>query len=244
MTETVAAAPAPDTSKGLLSRVAGILFAPRATYAAVAARPRVFGALAIVLVLIVGTTALLVSTEVGRQAVLDQQVRQMEAFGRQMSDAQYQQLERTAPYFAYFTAAAQLVFIPLMALMAAGVLYALFTAFLGGEAKFKQVLAVVAHAGLVLGVTTLFVQPLNYVRESLSSPATLAAFVPFLDDASFFVRFLGAIDLIYVWWFLNLSIGLGVLYKRRTRPIAIGLLVFYVLLALVIAAVRTAFAGG
>ena len=47
------------------------------------------------------------------------------------------------PYFAAFTAVSQLVFLPLAALVVAGILYALFTAILGGDATFKQTLAVV-----------------------------------------------------------------------------------------------------
>ena len=85
--------------------------------------------------------------------------------------------------------------------------------------------------------------PLNYLRESLTSATNLGVFVPFLEETSFAARFLGAIDLVVIWWMLNLAIGLGVLYKRRTGPVAVGLLVTYLVIALVIAAVRSAFSG-
>ena len=64
-----------------------------------------------------------------------------------------------------------------------------------------------------------------------------------LDDTSFLVKFLGAIDLILVWWIFSLSIGLGVLYKRRTAPIATAFLLVYGAIALTIAAVRSVLAG-
>ena len=48
---------------------------------------------------------------------------------------------------------------------------------------------------------------------------------------------------IIIWWILSLAIGLGVLYKRRTQPIATGLLITYVTIVLVIAIVRTALSG-
>jgi len=67
--------------------------------------------------------------------------------------------------------------------------------------------------------------------------------VPFLEDTSFVARFLGSIDLFYVWWMVSLSIGLGVLYRRRTTPIATSVIVVYVVIALVIAAARSALAG-
>jgi FtsH-binding integral membrane protein len=77
----------------------------------------------------------------------------------------------------------------------------------------------------------------------LSSATNLAVFFPFLDDASFAARLLGSIDLFLVWWFISLAIGLGVLYRRRTTPIATTLLVVYASIGLVIAAIKTATSG-
>jgi hypothetical protein len=52
------------------------------------------------------------------------------------------------------------------------------------------------------------------------------------------------IDLFVVWWLFVLAIGLGVLYKRRTQPIAFGLFCVYAVIALVAAAVMSRFGGG
>jgi len=67
--------------------------------------------------------------------------------------------------------------------------------------------------------------------------------MPFHEENSFLTRFLGSIDLIRVWWFVSLSIGLGVLYRKRTGPIAVTLLVVYAAIALVIAAIQSALSG-
>jgi hypothetical protein len=53
------------------------------------------------------------------------------------------------------------------------------------------------------------------------------------------MRFLGAIDLVLVWWIITLSIGLAVLYRRRTGGIAMTLLAIYVVIALIIGYVRS-----
>jgi hypothetical protein len=233
-------APAPQ---GLLARAIGVIFAPRKTYGGIALHPRVFGALATTVVIIVAGTSLFVSSEVGRQSIIDAQVRQVESMGRTMTDAQYQSLERFAPFFAVFTAVSQIIFIPLLALAVAGIGYALFTAMLGGNATYKQVLAVVAHAGFVPVLMLFLILPLDYVRESLTSPTSLSVFVPFLDENTFVARLLSSIDLQYIWWSVNLAIGLGVLYRRRTGPIAVGILGVYGVIALLIAAVRTALSG-
>jgi len=243
MAQTMTADAAATKGKSLPARVAGVIFSPRATYADVAARPRVLGLLAVVMLVIVAATFTFLSTEVGQQASLDNQVRQMEAFGRGVSDTRYAQMERMAPYARYFALVFQVVSMPIMALVVAGLAYGIFDAGLGGDAAFKQVYAIVVHSGVILVVQALFGLPLAYARESLSGTTNLAVFFPFLDEATFAARTLGAVDLVLVWWLVSLSIGLGVLYRRRTGPIATSLLVVYVVIGLTIAAVKTAFSG-
>jgi Yip1 domain len=237
---TAAAAP-----KGLLARILGVLVAPRATYADVAARPRWLGVFAVVLLFMATGSIILFSTDVGREALLEQQVSAMESFGlkipKEAVDRMEENLQRpTTPYFA---AASQIVFVPIIALIIAGIMMGIFTAILGGDATFKQVFSIVAHAGVVSAAQQLFVYPLDYARGSLSSPTNLAVFLPFLDEKTFPARLLGSIDLFLIWWLVNLAIGLGVLYKRRTGPIAISFLSVYLVIALIIAGIRTALAG-
>jgi len=135
------------------------------------------------------------------------------------------------------------VTLPLVSAILSGIFLGVFNAVMGGNAKFKQVFAVVVHSGVVIAVQQFFVLPLDYFRESLSSPTNLAVFVPMLDENTFVVRALGAIDLFLIWWMVNLSIGLAVLYSRRTGPIATTMIAIYLALALVIAGVKTALAG-
>jgi hypothetical protein len=160
-----------------------------------------------------------------------------------MSDAQYAQMERLLPYFGYIGATTQVVALIVITLVVAGLMFAIFNAILGGDATFKQVFAVVIHSGFIFSVQQFFVLPLDYVRESLTSPTALTVFVPFLEETSFVARFLGALDLFVMWWIVNLAIGLGVLYKRRTGPTAAGLFITYLAIALIIAAVRSALSG-
>jgi hypothetical protein len=245
MTETISstAGTAAPASPNLAIRAIGVITAPRRTYAAVAEQPRVLGALLLTIGLMGAGTILFLRTEVGAQAALDQQVRQAEAFGRPINDAAYAQMERMLPYFGYIGAGSQALFITLGSLMIAGLAFAIFTAIMGGNARYKQVLAVVVHSGFILVLAAVFVLPLDYARESLTSPTTVGVLLPFLDEGTFPGRLAGSIDLFYVWWVVNLSIGLGVLYKRRTAPIAAGMLAVYFVIALAVAAIRSALAG-
>jgi hypothetical protein len=242
LTEAAGALP---RHKGLPARAIGVLTSPRATYADVAAHPRALGILALTILITATASVVFFSTEVGKQAMMDQQVRTLESFGVKIPDEAYQQMEErlSRPYTPYVTAAAQVVFAPVIVLVIAGIALAIFNAILGGDATFKQVFAVVAHSGVVTTLQQLFVLPLDYVRQSLSSPTSLAVFAPFLDDTSFIARFLGGVDLFFLWWILNLAIGLAVLYKRRTGPVATGMVITYLAIGLIVAAVRTALSG-
>lgn len=243
MTQTMTADPASAPAKSLPARFAGILFAPRATYAGVAAHPRWLGIFALVALLSGAAGAALMSTEVGRSAVIDQQIAQRAAFGRPMTQSEVDRLESFAPYMAYATPLFQIFGLGVAALVISGVVFAVFNAMLGGDASFKQVFAVVAHSGVILATLALFTTPLAYARGSLSSATNLAVFLPFLDETSFAARLLGSIDLVFIWWMVSLAIGLGVLYRKRTGPIATALLGLYLAIGLIIAAVKTASTG-
>jgi hypothetical protein len=236
-------APAAPTESNLFARMPGVIFSPRATYAGVAARPRALGALAVVLVISIAGTFAFLSTEVGQQAMLDQQVRTMESFGVKMNDAAYERMEQGVGRAKYFGAVGQLITLPLVALIVAGIAFAVFNAAMGGDATFKQVFAVVSHSGIVISLSQIFGLPLAYARENMSGATNLGVFAPFLDENSFPARVLGSVDLFIIWWAVSLAIGLGVLYKKRTGPIATTLIVLYVAIGVIIAAIKSAVSG-
>ena len=107
---------------------------------------------------------------------------------------------------------------------------------MGGTATFKQLFAVFVHSTAITVVQQLFVTPLNYVRETISSATNLGVFLPMLEEGSFLAKFLGTIDLVLIWWIAVLSIGLAVLFKRKTGPIAAGLFIVYGVIAVIVAA--------
>lgn len=224
-------------------RLAGVLLSPRETFTRVVTDPRWLDMLAVVTLVAAACRVVFLSTDVGQQALIDQQVSSLESFGLTVSDEQYDALVETTERYGALQAGFVLVTVPVVTLVVAGVLFVVFSAGFGGEATFRQMFAVVTHAGAVTVAQQLFVTPLNYARESMSSPANLAVFFPMLDEGSFPARFLGTIDLFIVWWIVVLAIGLGVLYRRRTRPIAVALLAIYAGLALIIAAIVSVLGG-
>ena len=228
---------------GLAARMAGVIFSPGDTFPAIVAQPRVLGVLVVTTILMAAAVFGFLSTDVGMNASLDQQMRMMESLRFNFPDEFYDQMEARAPMARYYAAGGILVTSPLICAVVAGIIILIFNVVLGGEATFKQAFAIVAHSQVLLVVQQFFILPLNYVRETMSSATTLSVFAPMIDEMSFLGRLLGWIDLFWVWWIVNLAIGAAVLYKRKSAPIAWSLLGVYLVFALIIAAALTAFAG-
>jgi hypothetical protein len=223
--------------------MAGVLFSPRATYAGQVDRPRVLGVLIVVTAISCGAMFAFLSTEVGTAALTDFQLSRMEAIGRPMSDADYERFERIIPYFRYVLPGTMLFTIPVVTLVVAALGLAVFNAVLGGNASFKQLAAIVAHSNVLVGLQLLFMLPLNYATHSMTGSTSLAVFFPMLDNTGFLAQLLGQIDLFRIWWVVSLAIGFGVLYKRRTAPIAWSFLAVYAVFALGVASVLSVLSG-
>jgi hypothetical protein len=236
MANTTVQTGATPARMSLIARAIGIITSPRATYASVVAHPKWFGMLALTAVglgLLIGGFLL---TKVGQEAWLDAALNS--PFSGQVNDQQIQAMERMAPYVGYGTVVYMLVLVPIFMAVISGILYAIFNAAMGGNATFKQVFTVVIHTGPIGLLSQLFTVPLNYFRGTMTSATTLSVLLPMLPEESFLSRFLGMIDLFLVWQVIVLSIGLAVLYRRRTQPIATALLVVYAIIAVIVALVR------
>jgi hypothetical protein len=244
MTNTSPPAGATAAPMNIVARFFGVLTSPRETFRSIVAYPTWFGMLVVTIVIVAVFTVLPMTTEEGKQAALDQQVSQMEAFGSQVNDEAYERMRQNMVYAPYFTAAGIIVGSPIMVLIITGILFAVFNAAMGGTATFKQLLAVVTHGGVVSSLSAVFTGPLNYFRGAVGSATNLRVLLPMIDEKSFVGRLFGMVDLFIIWWLVVLAIGLGVLYRRRTQPIAIALLAVYAVIALCVAVVMSSFGGG
>jgi hypothetical protein len=224
--------PAP---KNLIARFIGVIVSPKDTFQAVAASPKVLGMLLTVSILTGVFAALPMTTDAGKQAALDQQVQSMKSLGFQVTDQIYDQMQKGAGRLPYTTGIGAFVFIPIVSVIFAGILFAIFNAGLGGEASFKQVFSVYIHSGVIGVVSAAVSGVVNYFSGHAGSVANLGALLPMLPEKSFGANLLGTVDIFIIWSVVVLAIGLGVLYKRRTQPIAISLLSVYAVIALVIA---------
>ena len=243
MSNTTVQSGSSPVATNVISRFIGIITSPKATFESVVATPKWLGMLVLTTVIAAVGSALPLTTEGGRDALLEQQVRAMEGFGMQVNDQVYDQMRKRNEIAPYTTAGAVVVMSPVITAVMAGILFAIFNAAMGGNATFKQLYAVVVHAGVIQALGQLFTGPLNYFRQSMTSATSLSVLLPMLPDGSFAARLAGMIDLFLIWWVVALAIGLAVLFRRRTQPIAISLFAVYAVIALGAAAIMSRLGG-
>ena len=185
----------------------------------------------------------MLETDVGQLALLDQWERTASAFGRPLSDAEYTALAGASGNGAGYAAMIALATGPILVIALSAVLFFAFRGAAPGTVTFRQVLAVVAHAGVILALRQVVAAPVTYVSETLSSPITLGMFFRMLNEASPLARFFGIIDLFVVWWVFVLAIGMSVLYRRPARRLAGVFVGAYVTLAIALTVAMAATGG-
>jgi hypothetical protein len=218
----------------LPQRFIGMLTSPKATYESVVSWPRWGGMLALTTLITVLTVFLFLSTEVGRDIVMKQQVD---------AGAPTAQAEVAVRYARFIAPGFMLIGIPLFSVALSGILLGVF-AVTGGSASFKQVLSVYVHSGVVSTVAGVVNAVINYFLATDTNVTSLAGIGNAFAEKGFMAGFFGALDLTFFLGLFVLAIGLAVLYRRRTAPIFVSLSAVYVVIALVIGAVKAAFAGG
>jgi hypothetical protein len=231
-----------DHNESLLGRLTGVVLSPRRTFVALAAAPRAADVLLVTTVAAFACTAVLLTTEVGELALLDQWERTAIAFGQDIGDAEYATLQQAARNGVPYAAATAIASVPVLAALLAGLFYAVFKR-ADAAVPFRPLFAITAHAGVVLALRQVIAAPVSYARESLASPTSMTVFFTMLDEASPIARFFGVLDLFVIWWLAVLAVGLSVLYRRPAMRLAITFTGIYLALAAVLAGAMAALGG-
>ena len=219
-----------------MRRVLGVLWHPRRTMTEVVARPTFAAAWVLLLAVLAVCAFALLSTTVGRQALVDERVRVVEALGGRVDDAAYAALQAHPPLLVYLTSGGRLLLTPGITLLVAAGLTTL-AALDGVKVRYGVALAITVYASLVLALQQVVVTPLHFIRESLTSPTNIGGLLPVLDEGSLPARWLGSIDVFGLWWVWLLAIGLAAATGRPARRYAARLLMAYIGIAALVAAV-------
>jgi hypothetical protein len=226
----------------VIRRIAGVVSRPRATMAELVAQPTW---VATWLVILIGwgiCAVAFLSTAIGRQALIDEQVRISESFGATITDAEYAALLTQPPWWVYFTNGGRLLMTPIATVLTAVAVW-IVGQWNGGGARWSQALSIVVHATVVLLIGQLITAPLHYVRESLTSPLNLAAVLPAMDEGTVLAQFFGSLDFFVLWWCGLLAIGLATLTRRTVGRYALALAGLYMGFAAVITATIAVMGG-
>jgi hypothetical protein len=241
-----------------MRRVTGVLMHPRVTMAEVVRHPAFITTWVVVLLAVIACGGLLLSTQVGQQALVDERVRVSEALGRRVDDAEYAGLQAHPPVSLYLTSGGRLLLTPPITLLIAAGLMAL-GRIDGASVPFVTALAIAVHASVVLALQQIVATPMHYVAESLTSPTNVAGLLRLFDEGTLLARLFGTIDIFGLWWMWLLSVGLAAAagkpasldyardspeQRRRARRYLWRLLAVYVGVAAIVAGTFALFGQG
>jgi hypothetical protein len=223
----------------VIRRLVDVVWRPRTTMVGLMEQPAWLGSWVFILISWAVLGGWLLSTDIGQQALVDERVRVIEAFGGTVTDEQYQSLLAQPPWWVYAMSGGRFLLNPTVTLAVAAVLW-LVARSERVVVRFRQALAIVVHASVVLLIGQLLATPLHYVRESLTSPLNLAGVLPLMEDGTAPARFAGTFDLFALWWAVLVAIGLSVLTRRRTMRYLWSIAALYAAFAATVAGVTTA----
>lgn len=225
-----------------MRRVTGVLLHPRSTMAEVVRHPAFVTTWVVILLAVAICGGLLLSTPVGRQALVDERVRVTEALGRRVDDAAYAGLQANPPLTVYLTSGGRLLLTPPVTIaVAAGLL--LLARLDGAAMSFVTALAIAVHASVVLAIQQLVATPVHFAYESLTSPTNVAGILGVFDEGTWPARLFGTIDVFGLWWMWLLSVGLAAATAKPAGRYLWRLLAVYVGVAAVVAAVFAVLGG-
>ena len=232
-------------SKSFSARILGIVIAPKSTFAAIAKAPSWLGILIATFSVTAIVWAVVFQTPAGRFALLDRWESTATAFGRTIDDRRYAALDAASEHGVLYAVAGAFAAGPLLALGLSGLLVLALRSPSGAAegVGFSQVLAVVAHAGVILTLREVVAAPVTYIRGALGSPLSMRLMFSGLDETSPLARVASGVDLFVLWWIAVLAVGLSVLYRRSARGLALRLLGAYVAIVAILVAAMAVTGG-
>ncbi len=234
-----------DRPISFFQRIILVLTEPAKAFADIVAHPRWIGAFLIVVL------AGLVSMQASFPYMMEAQER---AF-QQNPNMTPEQTEMMMQRFDPEKEVSQRIWMSIMAVVGGFlellILAGLFTFgcsfLLGGEATFKQVMAVIAHSLLVRVPKVLLLTPLILVKQSMSVSSSLAVLLPMDQWMTPLGVLLMQIDIFKIWGIALLITGLATLYrfsKGKVAALVLGFFSLWVVIQVVLAIVASSLFGG
>ncbi len=196
------AAPLP----GLLRRIPAVFLSPGKLFEQLRHAPAWGGAVLVVAILSVAAMALLPAE------LFEDQMRQaLQRSGAEESEISVETMVAVTRFSTI--AAAGLGSVGFAFLMAAIMLLA-FATLLGDDGRYRQYLAVIAHAMIVPAVGALLLLPLRIAQDDLELVLSVGTFLPFLEEGPL-RSYLNALDLFALWAVMLTALGVSKIQPSR-----------------------------
>ena len=114
--------------------------------------------------------------------------------------------------------------------------------FLGGSAKYGQLLNVTAWAFMVNILESIVKIPLMLSKWSIEVYTGLGV-LGIGEKGTFIHSLLAGIDIFAIWRIILIAIGMGIIYNKKTQPYAVGMLIAWFVLKLIGAGASSFFGG-
>jgi hypothetical protein len=216
----------------LLVRAGQVFVAPGRLFGRLRDRPAWAGALALAVAVAVAAT-LLVPEELFREFMLSQMP----------ADAPADAVQSQVDAQVRFRWVPPLVGMPLGAAITAGILLFIYNLLLGGEGRYRQLVAVSSHALLIPAVGEMVTVPLRIQTQSFETSLALHLLAPGLEEG-FLLFFLQGLNVFALWASVVIGVGVSRVYPRSSAGSASAVVVgLFLALAAGGAALRAAFAG-
>jgi hypothetical protein len=219
MSAAASAPTAPSKELSEFARLSGILWEPGATFRDIAARPRWWPPLVIVIAL-----SLVFSVTFTQRGGWEHFFRQQMETNSRMQNLTPDQRAQTmaiqvkvGPYFAY---GAAVIGMPLFALAAAGIFLLLFRTLLGADVSFKQVYAICCYSLVPLIFSTIMALAVMLLKEpdqfDLQNPVltNIGAFMDSVSTPKWLYSLASSVDVFSAWVLVLMATGLSAAARK------------------------------
>ncbi len=226
---TPTSSPEPPPLPSLPRRCLDVVFSPGRLFEALREQPAWVAALVLGTLLAALQTALIpadVWAELQRQMALQKGV-EVPEMGATMATV----LRYVTPVLAAFG-----WFV--MSFLFAGIVAVIFAFILGDEGRYRQYLAVYAHAMLIPAVVGVLLVPLRIAQRDPRFTINLGAFFFFLPEG-YLHRLLNVMDLTQLWAWVLVGLGAHAIHPRRSVTSAVTIALAIALASFAVAALLT-----
>lgn len=210
-------------------RIMNVFVEPKAAFADIAARPRPWVPLVLLIVFTVGYLSVF-SSRVGWGRVMEQQMEnnpQMQNMSAEQRAKAAEGIARASSVMGYVVPASPIVTIPLFTLVVAGVFLVVFRAMMGADLTFKQLFAITAYSWLpdliynAAAIAVLFLKSPDEFNMENPLAFNIGAFLDPQATSKAVMSVASSIDLFSFWKIGLLALGIAVAARKISLSTAL-----------------------